>query len=67
MLIDAEIFGFQKGHCISAVFYTPDGGRNNVWYIGNLFMSRYYTVFDQSPYDEFGINKIQIGLGEINN
>ena len=64
MLIPAEVFGFNDGSCYSAVFYTPDGGREDIWYIGNLFMSKYYTVFDQSPYDENGINKIQIGIGE---
>ena len=64
MLIDAEVFGFNEVSCYSAVFYTQDGGRSDVWYIGNLFMNKYYTVFDQSLYDEFGINKIQIGIGE---
>ena len=47
MLIDSEVIvSDEVGHCYSAVFYTKEGGREDVWYIGNLFMNKYYTVFD---------------------
>jgi len=36
------------------------------WVLGTLFLNNYYTVFDMSPHEHYGLNYIQIGIGQAN-
>lgn len=40
-------------------------GMQNVWYLGNLFLYQYYTVFDASPLTK-GKDYITVSIAPIN-
>ena len=33
------------------------------WYLGNLFMKKYYTAFDMTPNELYSKNYLHIGIG----
>jgi hypothetical protein len=56
MLVSGTEFGDTETSCYLGVFNSglgslyQDGDREkNVVHVGNVFMQKYYTVFDQSP------------------
>jgi hypothetical protein len=47
-------------------FFGQKSSRIESWFLGNVFMSEYYTVFDMSPLDEFDQDYIQVGIAKAN-
>lgn len=47
-------------------FFKSQGGADDTWYLGSIFMADYYFVLDMTPYDERGEDYIQIGIAERN-
>ena len=35
------------------------------WFLGNIFLSKYYTVWDATPYDDYSKSYLRIGLARI--
>ena len=68
LLVSGTEFGDSDDTCYLGVFnsglstlYKDDKEEKNVLYVGNIFMQRYYTVFDQTAIAERKY-KIQVGL-----
>ena len=47
--------------CYFGIF--ENAANDNTFYIGTAFMKGKYVIFDQSPYDQYSKNYIQIGIG----
>lgn len=61
LLIPAKNLGDSADHCYVGVFRSLRADQQT-WYLGNLFMKKYYIVYDMTPYDERGENYIQVGI-----
>uniref|UniRef100_A0A7S3IVK7 Peptidase A1 domain-containing protein n=1 Tax=Strombidium inclinatum TaxID=197538 RepID=A0A7S3IVK7_9SPIT len=66
MLVPGPILGDTEVTCYAAVFKNGNGAIDSTWYIGEIWLKNYYTVFDQSPFDELGQSYLQIGVGPKN-
>ena len=51
--------------CSLRIIASSDANQD-YWILGSLFMNNYYTVFDMTPHDYYGLNFIQIGIGQTN-
>lgn len=49
--------------CYAGIFKSGLSISPNTIFIGNVFMHKYYVVFDMTPYDERDEDYIQIGIG----
>ena len=66
LFIDGKNFGMQEGaYCYLPIFRheLPDETAVNSYYLGSLFMMEYVVVYDNTPFDENGLNYCQIGFG----
>lgn len=62
MLIPAKDLGDRtSNNCYVGVFRSMNADQQT-WYLGNLFMNKYYVVYDMTPYDEHGKDYIQVGI-----
>jgi len=62
MLIQAKDLGDRtSNNCYVGVFRSLNANQET-WYLGNLFMNKYYVVYDMTPYDEQGKDYIQVGI-----
>ena len=43
----------ERNQCRILVYQSLKG-KDDVWYLGNVFMRNYYVVYDMSPLDERG-------------
>lgn len=48
-----------------SIFKSNDDLPQDKWYLGNIFMKKYYMAFDMSPYEERNQNYLQVGIGEL--
>jgi hypothetical protein len=64
MLVDAKLMGDDRDYCYVPVFDhgLSDTADSQVIVVGNLFMERYYFVYDMSPL-EYNEDYIQIAFG----
>lgn len=65
LLIPAKNLGDSADHCYVGVFKSTNADQQT-WYLGNLFMKKYYVVFDMTPLDELNRNYIQVGIAPQN-
>lgn len=61
LLISGRDLGLNDDNCFLAVFRSKQ--EQKTWYAGNLFMRKYYVVFDMTPHTERKENYIQVGIG----
>ena len=62
LLIDGHIFN-EDNTCYYAIFKHMNDELISDWYIGNIFMDKYYIVYDMTPVEEFDKDYNQIGFG----
>ena len=48
--------------CYSPVFISDNDDKT--WFLGNMFLNEYYTVFDMTPFSERGENYLQVGFAK---
>ena len=60
--ISGSEIGQSSNRCYIPIFKNLHGGQD-VWYLGNLFMKNYYSVFDVTPYERNKTDYLHIGLG----
>merc|ERR1711998_152620 len=65
VLVTGTAFGDSPNTCYLSIFKSKKADQTT-WYLGNLFMTEYYVVYDATPKDERGENYIQMGLGRQN-
>jgi len=63
--LDGSLQGLGKDSCIMP-FFGQKSSKIKSWFLGDVFMSEYYTVFDMTPHDEFGQDYIQVGIAKAN-
>jgi len=63
--LDGSLQGLGSDSCIMP-FFGQTSSRIQSWFLGDVFMSEYYTVFDMTPHDEFGQDYIQVGIAKAN-
>lgn len=65
LLVNGRTLGLdlKSDSCYFAVFRAMNG-YPTTWYVGNVFFSGRYIVFDQTPKTEHNKDYIQIGIGE---
>lgn len=51
MLINGPDVGDVENTCYVPVFRSQNN--QDTWFLGGLFLSQYYVVFDMTPYDEY--------------
>ena len=51
MLINGTDVGDSVDTCYLPVF-KQENGDQSTWYLGMLFLTNYYIVFDMTPFDE---------------
>mmetsp|Transcript_3517 Transcript_3517/g.6013 ORF Transcript_3517/g.6013 Transcript_3517/m.6013 type:complete len:239 (-) Transcript_3517:405-1121(-) len=61
LLVEGGLLKKAHEHCYVAIFSTTLETPN--WYLGQSFLDKYYAVYDMTPYEEHGLNFIQVGLG----
>lgn len=55
LLIDGSQIGNDRGDCYLAIFRSQlYHGNNQTWVFGNIFMEKYYMVYDMTPNDLYG-------------
>ena len=53
MLVEGSTFG-ETNTCYLAIFPVDNPQIDSVWYVGNVFMKKYYMVYDMTPPTEYG-------------
>lgn len=66
MLISGKYLGQSDNTCFLAIFISNGFEVENAWYVGNLFLQKYYVFFDMTPADEHNQDYLQIGIGPLN-
>lgn len=66
-MFDSEELWYNgiNNECTSTLFKTFDNNPQT-WRVGMIFMRKNYVVYDLSPYHNYGMNYIQVGIGRIN-
>lgn len=62
-LIPGSKVGTNDKECFIPIFAHKRKEKKHTWYLGNLFMKKYYTVFDMTPYDKFSKDYLHVGIG----
>jgi hypothetical protein len=63
-LLSGSHVGDPEGNnvCYSPVFISDNDTKT--WFLGNMFLNEYYTVFDMTPFNERGENYLQVGFAK---
>ena len=61
MFIPGSQVGYTDSRCYLPIFQNLHGDQD-IWYLGNIFMKKYYTVFDMSPFEQ-NLNYLHLGIG----
>jgi len=63
--VPGNLVGDTEDRCYIPIFAnTLDEDKDlSTWYLGNIFMKRYYSVFDMSPWSEDGEDYLHVGIG----
>ena len=60
--VSGKHFGGSDQECFLGIF-PYDTGDQDTWFLGSVFMKKYYSVFDLTPYTDRGESHNQILLG----
>lgn len=52
MFVEGVDFGDSTNTCYIPIFYNDRNKDDNTWYLGNLFMHKYYIILDMTPREE---------------
>ena len=66
LLVPGSMAGTTDDECFIGVYKNGVDKIQNNWYLGLLFMDKYYIVYDLTPYDNSKANYLQIGIGKKN-
>lgn len=65
MFLPGELQSLGEDTCFVPIFGQVSS-TTDTWFLGNVFLSEYYTVFDMTPMDEHGEDYIRIGIANAN-
>ena len=64
LLVPSEhVRGQEPGKCYIGIFPNTNAKESNTFYLGQLYMKKYYTFFDVSGVQENGTDHMIIGTG----
>jgi len=64
LLVPSEhVYGSDVGKCYIGIFPNTNAKEPNTFYLGQLYMLKYYTFFDVSGVQENGTDHLTIGTG----
>ena len=62
LLIPGSKIGASDDWCYIPIFRS-NFGSYTMWHLGSIFIQKYYVIYDMTPYDNFGKNYLQVGIG----
>lgn len=65
LFVSGKTMGLNNNFCYLKVFRSFNADQST-WYVGNVFMEKYYVAFDQSPAVSKGKTYIQVIIAEKN-
>ena len=65
LFVTGKTMGLNNNNCYLKVFRSFSGDQST-WYVGNVFMEKYYIAFDQSPAAKSGRSYVQVIIAEKN-
>ena len=65
MFLPGELQNLGENSCFVPIF-GQISSTVDTWFLGDVFMSEYYTVFDMTPMDEHNKDYIRIGIAKAN-
>ena len=65
MFLPGELQDLGEGSCFVPIF-GQIASTTDTWFLGNVFMSEYYIVFDMTPMDEYDKDYIRVGIAKAN-
>ena len=48
MLLAGDVIEQDANHCYIGMFWSGLDVSENTWYLGGIFLNKYYTVFDMT-------------------
>jgi hypothetical protein len=58
MFVEGVDFGDSINTCYIPIFHNNGKSDDNTWYLGNLFMHKYYIILDMTPREELNLDFI---------
>lgn len=67
MYLEGELVDtFYEDYCYLPIFKSDSPKNTNVWLIGEYLLTKYYMVFDQTPYTNYMHPYLRVGFGIAN-